>query len=538
MRDRLSLIRLFAGLDYSCNQGQQILENVRPLDVTQDSRRVGAGSLFFAIRGVARDGNDYVVSALEKGAVGVVLSSTVAVTEEIVSLASTKNAVVIFVDDVRLALAIASARFYDSPSMDLVTVGVTGTNGKTSICWILTESLFRLSCPVIQIGTLGVRMLGDSSDNGASEFTNTNVTTPDQVELARYLALARSKNLKAAVMEVSSHGVDQNRIAGIDFDAAIFTNLTRDHLDYHTAIEDYREAKCRLFTEHLLRSRKSSPCAIINIDDEGGRYILESLRERSDSSGRRRGLEIVTYSALASSQADVCLVSACSSLKGMSLKVILRGVSVELQTQLIGKFNIYNLLACLACLQSFGYSQKNIASVLAEVPRVPGRLERVGEGDVNVFVDYAHTPDALVCAQNALRESMSSGRLITVFGCGGERDRGKRPLMAKAVCELSDYAVVTSDNPRREEPMDIIGDILPGFRARSLRPSFSYDVIEDRKEAIFHAIKRARPGDCVLVAGKGHETYQEVGQEKRSFCDRNVCREALYGHYGCKVIEP
>ena len=321
-------------------------------------------------------------------------------------------------------------------------------------------------------------------------------------------------------MEVSSHALDQSRSFGTAWDAAVFTNITRDHLDYHKSFEAYQQAKCRLFSAELRASNKARKFAIINADDPAAEVIAAAAAANA---------ELIYCSAKADRRSQARLISYRGDTSGTKVEIDVFGKRIKIDAQLVGEYNALNILTAAATLAAVGkFSNEEISRALSEVAPVPGRLELVGQSKIRVYVDYAHTPDALERAQGSLR-GITAGRLITVFGCGGDRDRGKRPLMGEAVARFSDYAVVTSDNPRTEPPEKIIEDIIPGVDGvRRERSKFLYSVDADRRSAIKRAIEEARPGDAVLIAGKGHEDYQEIHGKKYPFSDVVVSREILH----------
>ena len=419
----------------------------------------------------------------------------------------------------------AAAHFYGDPTAQLLSIGVTGTNGKTSVTWILSEALARLGSPSIHVGTLGMRQVSTAGES-AIGWRETPNTSPDPILFQSFIAEGLARGARAAVSEVTSQGLLQGRTAGVAWDAAVFTNLTRDHLDLHGSMEVYAEAKARLFFDELSASAKRRRIAVVNCADPFGAAIIERLR--------RERTEIETFAFSPHTQpefrgtVDAVLVRAECSLTGTEIEFSLRGTTVRLRSQLIGAFNVENLMAAATTLLGVGYSAREVAEAIGDVPQVPGRLELAKAAAVSVVVDYAHTPDALMKAQRSLRE-IGSGRLITVFGCGGDRDRGKRPLMGAAVAELSDVAVVTSDNPRSEDPQAILEDVLPGISIDSGNDWRCRRVyaLPDRRAAVREAILLAAPGDTVLVAGKGHEDYQEVKGIKHPFSDIDVCRELI-----------
>ncbi len=489
--------------------------------LASDSREVTSGTVFFAFRGESADGRAYISNALKNGA-----SLIVAEREGWSNLPPPPPAApIILVSNARSAFAAACAEFYGLPTEHLFTIGVTGTNGKTSVAWILSQALSRSHERAAYVGTLGFHQFA----GGASEESRESpTTTPDPKSLSSFLAEVRRANARATVIEASSHGLVQERLAHVEWDRAIFTNLSRDHLDYHRSFEEYGKAKALLFQKLLPESRKRGKAAIINIDDSFGRSLFDH---------QHKGVEYLSYSAKPGSAASGSVLAVQSAPSHTRFEFLVLGSRMSFETRLIGEFNIINALTAALVLASIGMPAPQIEELLSNVHPVPGRLELIADSlarhSVAVFIDYAHTPDALVRAQNAVRP-YCSGRLITVFGCGGDRDRGKRSLMGEAVREHSDLAFVTSDNPRSEEPQAILNEILPGLvseRNRAANSSFHYEVIVDRAEAIRAAIREARAGDVVLVAGKGHEEYQEVNGVKYPFSDRDQCTRALESRF-------
>ncbi len=457
-------------------------------DVTQDSRRAGAGALFVARRGGKVDGASFAKEVLSRGAAGVLCEP--GATDEVPRLEVT---------DLSLAFALAAHHVHGRPSESLAVVGVTGTNGKTTTACLLEHALAALGARPARLGTLGFSING--------EVRGGTLTTPQVDDVARFMAEARDGGSTHFVMEVSSHALDQRRVLGVRFAVAAFTNLTQDHLDYHASMEAYGAAKRRLFTE------LAPAHSVINVDDA---YGADIAREVTSALSVGREAENAKLRVLSFSQ----------SRDGLRAELSLDGKTFSLSSRLVGLHNLDNLLLALGCLISLGYGPEAAAGGLSEAPSVPGRLERCdGPGDdVIVLVDYAHTPDALSRAIAAVR-GLTSGDLICVFGCGGDRDRTKRPLMGRVAGELASRVIVTSDNPRSEEPARIIEDILPGLEGSQAR--VFVDV--DRASAIATAIREARAGDVVLLAGKGHETYQLIGSRVLDFDDRVEAKRALEG---------
>ena len=453
--------------------------------LTADSRNVRPGSLFVAMRGSATDGHAYIDAAVKAGATAIVSERAVAVPPK-VALA--------IVPDSRVAASRVAAAFYGEPSRALRVVGITGTNGKTTTAYLAAAVLEAGGFPCAVIGTLGTRFR-----ERATALAN---TTPLALELQEELARLRDAGAHAVAMEVSSHALALARVDDVDFAVAAFTNLTRDHLDFHETMEAYAAAKRRLFD--------LAPAAVINLDDPYGRAWAGELRER--------GQTLVTYSAAGDASAD--LVANDVSMRAVGTTFSAAGVRVELA--LPGRFNIANALAALGIARASGIALDVAAAALAGVRSVPGRMERIAAGGIEAIVDYAHTPDALANVLRAARET-TQGRLFVVFGAGGDRDAGKRPQMGAVARELADVTIVTSDNPRSEDPLAI---------ARAVAGGAGAEIVLDRARAIATAIARAQPGDTVVVAGKGHETYQIAGGEKRHFDDREAVRAAFEARAG------
>lgn len=464
--------------------------------------QVVPGTCFVAIRGGQFDGHLFVRDAVKKGAV-------VVVTEEPVRLPRDVTNVV--VSDTRDALARLSSAFFEDPSLKMRLVGVTGTNGKTTISYLL-EGIFAAAGwkPGI-IGTVEYRFGGKAR--------RAPLTTPESYELQKLLGEMAGGGVDACAMEVSSHALDMGRVVGCHFDGAIFTNLSPEHLDYHGEMEAYFLSKMKLFTERLVASVKKTVFAAINVDDPYGRRLAASIH-----------VPIWRYGL--NSDADVsCRLLDCNAA-GISMVVRSPQGEFKVRSPLLGRFNALNILASTAAGLALGADPGYIRDGLESVKRVPGRLDAVPNGrDILAFVDYAHTPDAL---NNVLlhAKELAKSRLIVVFGCGGDRDRAKRPLMGEVVSKIADVAIVTSDNPRTEDPVDIIHMILPGvarggMAVLSRGGGRGYEVIPDRREAITRAVEISGPGDVIVVAGKGHENYQIIGKERRHFDDREVLEELL-----------
>ena len=456
-----------------------------------DSRQVRPGWLFVAIPGNKMDGFAFIDDAVTRGAVAVV-------TEQ--APPGLKDVTVIRVPNAREALARLASTFYGHPSARLRLIGVTGTNGKTTVTYMIRDILESagLSCGLI--GTVEYRL--------GSRVIPASRTTPDSLTLQSFLSQMVQSGCASAVMEVSSHALDQERAWGIEFDAAVFTNLTQDHLDYHKTMEAYFEAKRRLFTA-IGRGGKPA-AAILNLDDPYGRRLAES----PDIKAR-----IITYGRAPEAAVRADRIRLGPS--GSAFHATTPWGEADLTLRLLGGYNVSNALAAMAACGSLGISLSIVKQRLGEMRAVPGRLEQVPcKRGFQVFVDYAHTDDALLNVLQTLRE-ITAGRLIVVFGCGGNRDRTKRPKMGAVAGRLADYSVLTSDNPRTEDPLAILDQIRAGIGQAP------HEVVPDRAEAIRRAIGLAREGDIVLIAGKGHETFQEFDNRVIPFDDREIARELL-----------
>jgi UDP-N-acetylmuramoyl-L-alanyl-D-glutamate--2,6-diaminopimelate ligase len=469
--------------------------------LTHDSRQVTPDSLFVALPSVtpgrpvdaAAGGVNFILEAVEKGAAAVMTASDLDI----------PRATMIRVQDPRIALSTAAATFYGHPSLQLQTAGVTGTNGKTTVAFLLKHLLDVAERPCGLIGT--VRYIIGPRELPAAR------TTPEADDMQRLLREMRDVNCRAAVMEISSHALDQNRARDIEFDAAIFTNLTQDHLDYHETMEAYFAAKSRLF-EQLAAQPHKRGTAVINIDDRYGRRLLDEFGSRVNT---------ITYGQ--SSNAMFRAGDLRTDLHGTQYSLHAGGRSYLVRLPLFGPFNVYNSLAALAAMQALGHDVRKSVDALKDAPQVPGRLEMVpGPKSFRVFVDYAHTPDALENVLRTLR-ALEPARLITVFGCGGDRDRAKRGPMGRAAEDLSDWCIVTSDNPRSEDPEAICREITAALGDKN------HEVITDRRAAIRRAVAMANAGDIVLLAGKGHEDYQEFADRKVPFDDVAEAMSAIRG---------
>ena len=468
--------------------------------VRHDSRAIEPGDLFVAVPGRSVDGAKFVAGALARGAVAIATERELAV-----------DVPQLLVDDARIALGALAAAVYGDPTSALAVVGVTGTNGKTTTTWMIDEALRALGRAPALLGTVESR--------GPGLRAPAPYTTPEGDEIARFARTVRDAGATHLVMEVSSHALAQHRADAVDFDVAAFTNLTQDHLDFHGTMEEYFAAKRRLFTELSPRA------SVINVDDDAGARLARELEGP------------VTRVSREGAEAEIVVESWSMEREGLSALVRCRGEQAELRSAMIGAHNVDNLLLALGCLMALEVPLGEAVDALGKTRGAPGRLERIdGLEGVMVLVDYAHTPDALSRALAALRP-ITPGRLFVVFGCGGDRDRGKRPLMGEVAARGADVAILTSDNPRTEDPLAILAAIEPGVaaggmtRGRALAAR-SYDVEEDRREAIRRAIFAARPGDSVLIAGKGHEDYQLRGTSRLHFDDREEAGAAIRARGG------
>ncbi|MBC7267037.1 MAG: UDP-N-acetylmuramoyl-L-alanyl-D-glutamate--2,6-diaminopimelate ligase [Coriobacteriia bacterium] len=462
-------------------------EPVSVSGIAYRSDRVSEGDAFFCIPGFAHDGHDFAADAVARGARAVVAE------RPLPTIA--RAAPVVVVRDAREALALASARFFGDPSRTLPVIGVTGTNGKTTTTYIVDSIMRAAGHETGIIGTVEVRIGGERVPSGR--------TTPESRDLQELLAKMRSAGVERVAMEVSSHAIDLKRVVGIRFAVAAFTNLTQDHLDYHKTLEEYWSVKRRLFTEHDVGVR------VANIDDAAGAELASGLPDVIRV-GRSEG-------------ARVRAIDETHRADGTEFELVTPSWRRRVRLPLPGAHNVENALVATGCALALGVDVDAIVAGLEACPQVPGRLERIDEGQpFSVLVDYAHTPDSLAKAIEAVRE-VTSGRVIVVFGCGGDRDREKRPLMGAAAGARADVVIATSDNPRSEDPVGIILQIEDGLREAHAR----YQVEVDRRAAIRAAIEQAQPGDAVLIAGKGHEDYQIFLDRTIHFDDREVAREEL-----------
>jgi len=470
---------------------------IGPLDravesIAYDSRRVQRNGLFVALRGEKNDGHEFIGQAIENGA-----SVIVAEREE-----KNPRATCLLVENTRTALADLAATFYGLPARRLKLAAVTGTNGKTTTTFLIKHICEKAGLRCGLIGTvryeIGERVLPAPR------------TTPESLDLQELLAQMANAGCRAAAMEVSSHALAQERIRGLEWEVAVFTNLTQDHLDYHGTMENYFESKAKLFTQLAQQQKKRKPVAVVNMDDRYGEQLLDRIDKK---------ISVVTFGM--GVRADFRAANYRMEFGGTSYQLDARGKSYLVRVPLIGRFNVANSMAALAAANALGLNLREAVLSLGKSPQVPGRLEMVpAKRQFQVFVDYAHTPDALLNVLKTLRQ-LEPGRLIVVFGCGGDRDRQKRPLMGRVADQNADYSIITSDNPRKEDPNAIISEIEKGFG------SDRYEKVAERAEAIARAIALAQPRDIILIAGKGHETYQEFADHTVPFDDIQVARRAI-----------
>jgi len=488
-------------LNYLLN-GQPVLEqhgneNLEIKGLTGDSRDVKKGYLFVALKGSSQDGHKYLAHAVQRGACALVV-------ENIEDLF--KNVTIVRLPDTRAALAELASRFYNYPSKDMNLIGITGTNGKTTTSYVLESILKEEGRNVGVIGTINYRYKGKSFQ--------ASLTTPESIDLMKIMGEMRDAGMTDIIIEVSSHSLEQGRVRGLNWSRALFTNFSRDHLDYHSTMQKYFKAKSLLFSS--LRE-EGKVKAIINMDDPKGRVLKKITKSSTVSYGL----------------GDNCLIRAADinfSAEGLHFRLTTPTGDIPITSTLLGQVNVYNILAAAAVAFSLDIDLNTISRGIQRLAFVPGRLQRVeNKQGLSIFVDYAHSADALKKALQTLRQ-LTKGRLITVFGCGGDRDRGKRPDMGKVAGIYSDFAIITSDNPRGESPAKIADEIETGVKESGLKRielDFSsnnprgYEIILDRRKAIHTAVKIANKegGDIILIAGKGHEKYQIIGDRKRYFND-------------------
>jgi len=457
--------------------------------IEMDSRKITQGSLFICMKGFTVDGHDFAKEAVEKGAVALIVEKPVGL-----------NVPTVQVKDSQRAMAILADAFYDSPTEKLHLVGVTGTNGKTTTTYVLDKIFEDAGKKTGRIGTINTKING-------IEYKTVN-TTPESLALQKWFHEMVSGGTDVCVMEVSSHALHLGRVRGCDFDVAVFTNLSQDHLDYHETMEAYKQAKGILFSQlGNAYGRKRKKYAVLNSDDQASSYYATIT-----------AAEVVTYGI--HNPADISAENIQITNNGTTFLLKTPFGNAEISMKLVGMFNVYNVLAAVAASLVSGIELESIKLSLKRMEPVPGRLELVDEGqNFSVIVDYAHTPDSLLNVLKTIKQ-FAKGKVLVVVGCGGDRDKKKRPLMAEISVKHADEAIFTSDNPRSEDPYEIIQDMTHNLQG-------DYVTIIDRKEAIDYAIQKADPGDVVLIAGKGHETEQIIGDKVFPFDDRSVAREAI-----------
>lgn len=468
-------------------QGTKIIGNGETLitGIEHDSRKITAGNLFVCMEGAHFDGHNFINSAVEKGAVAILT------TRENINLPQNVSALV--VPDMLKTLAVIVPYFYDFPAKKMRVIGITGTNGKTTTTYLIREILTRAGFKVGLIGTIQM-MIGD-------EVYPVHNTTPNVMDLQKTFAEMLSKNVDYVVMEVSSHAIAENRIAGIDFNVAVFTNLTQDHLDYHKTMENYRNTKAKLFA-------RAKDFVIVNVDDAAGAVMLDNATCKK-----------ITYS-----------IESNSDFRAENVDVHAGGTSftvndLNLNLHLTGKFNVYNALSAVAVARAENISSNTVKAALEAFKSVSGRFERVyADIPFTIIVDYAHTPDGVKNVIETARQIVKN-KIITVFGCGGDRDNTKRPIMGRLAAELSDIVIATSDNPRSENPESILREIEIGIKEKI--GGKQYECIPDRKAAIFRAVEIATAGDIILILGKGHENYQILRDRTIHFDDKEIALEAV-----------
>ena len=478
--------------------------NIVIRDVTADSRQVVNGGLFICLLGAHVDGHDFIDSAIEKGASAIVAQKKINVPASVT---------VVYVKDTRKAMEDMVPFFFDNPTHKMRMIALTGTNGKTTTTHVVSHILNQAGYKTGVIGTIHALI-------GNKELPTHN-TTPDVIDLNRILAQMADEKVTHVCMEVSSHALVLGRVEGCEFDEAVFTNLTEDHLDFHKTMDNYAKAKAILFHKISSPSHvKKNKSAWINMDDPYAYVMEDAVEDRSIC-------PVHTYSML-DPKADLYAYDIQFTGKSSSFKVTYKGQIYDFETRLAGRFNVYNTLAAVGAAISENISMDTIISAMKDFRSVPGRFEINDEGQpFTVVVDYAHTPDGLEKIL-VTAEEITKGRIITVFGCGGDRDKMKRPIMGRIAAKHADIVLVTSDNPRTEDPANIVKEVTTGVEEiKKEKPTLKYAVIVDRREAIVRAVELAHPGDIILIAGKGHEDYQILKDRTIHFDDREEVRKAL-----------
>lgn len=469
--------------------------NVEITSLENDNRKVKPGSLFICIKGYTADGHDFAASAVEKGAAAVLAEKEMSLTVPVIVVKNTAR-----------AMAVLADAFYGQPTHKLHLIGITGTNGKTTTSHLIEKIFADAGKKTGLIGTMYTKV--------GKKVYETKNTTPESLTLQKIFHNMVDEGVEACVMEVSSHALDLGRVHGCDFNTAVFTNLTQDHLDYHQTMDEYKRAKGLLFSQLGNTFNKQSPkFAVLNTDDEAAKEYIKAT-----------AAHIITYGI--DQAADLRAINISMNASGTSFDLVSPFGVEKLNIQLIGKFSVYNVLASIGAALTYGIPLKQIIASIENVQGVSGRFELVDAGQpYAVIVDYAHTPDSL---ENVLKtiQQFAEKRIFVLVGCGGDRDKTKRPLMAKIACQYASDPVFTSDNPRSEDPNEILNDMEKGVKEEN------YQVIADRKEAITYAVNEAGPGDVILIAGKGHETYQIIGDQILSFDDRIAAKDAIKERQG------
>lgn len=495
----MKLVDLLSGYEYELVIGD---ENKTVTDIAYGSKKVKSGGVFVALAGEKTDGHSYIADAVKNGAGVVVVQRTNKEYEEICQGQTTLVKVIDTVD----ALAYMSSRFYERPSESMKVIAVTGTNGKTTITYLLESICMGENQIAGVIGTINYRF--------ADRQYPSSLTTPLSKELQQLLAEMKTDGVQCVVMEASSHALDKKRLDYTDIDCAVFTNLTQDHLDYHKDFDSYFAAKKRLFSDILEGSKKDKKAAVSNYDDPYGRKIADEF------SGKK------VYYSIYSTEADYYAENVQISVDGIEAEIVTPKGNIQSRSELLGAHNLSNILAAAAAAIETGYSTEAVKRGIESVKNIPGRLQRIKNSKgVNIFVDYAHTPDALKNVLSSVRE-LCAQRLIVVFGCGGDRDRAKRPMMGAISQHYCDAVIITSDNPRTEDPEKILDEIENGMM-NTVKDDGTFCRIADRYEAIVKSVKISNKGDTIIIAGKGHEDYQIIGDKKIDFDDTVMCAKAL-----------
>ena len=465
---------------------------------SNNSRRIKKNDVFFAIKGLNKDGNDYIDDAIKNGAAAVVKEN-----DNYKKSINTDISIYI-VKDSKQSYSIACAESYNNPSNKLDLCGITGTNGKTSVTHLLSEIWKKK----------GVGIIGTINTSYGKKNIKSSLTTPDAYELNQYLSKMNENKIKKVFMEVSSHSLALSRVEGINFNSAIFTNISHDHLDFHKTMKNYYQSKAKLFLYYLNNSKKKNKLAVINIDDKYGAMIANQTK---------KNINLITYSTK-NKDADFYLkkIIKLDSINRLIIKN--KNKELILDTKLFGLYNFQNILASVGFSKNKGLKIEDIYSGVKLFKGAPGRLEKISEKNSNIFIDYAHTPDALKKSIISLKENFKNKKLLILFGCGGDRDKGKRSKMGKIAASLADNIIITSDNPRHEDPNEIIKDIISGI---NLDQRNKITVISDRRKAIEYSVKKLEKDAQLLVAGKGHEDYQDIKGKKIKFSDKMEIKRCL-----------